>query len=364
MKSFRDAGLQPTAIATAGAAVAPPESGAASWGATTRSSKPTTPPPQRRVVTAVPRQVEEPIRVVKPRRVAAALPPGTPILAPPSGAAEGSTSRLAQTTARPPKVPAFQTRVAARPAPVQSSSPSATDRRSSVATRVERGVGLLPQRQKPKVIKQTTAPWQVSSSKPQRLPSAWSSSVQRQAVSTAPSGTSAAAAPPKETADGVSPIGQMATGFGRFFASVLGGGTKTSTIETNSIAAREASPAADSRPESIASGVDRSRSKPEKAAKTAALTFGGSSRRFVVRVAGFASKERAVVVADQLRAPRGDGGPQASTPKVDVLRQGDEDRGGARYALRVADFGSLNQSLALCERMKEDGLACKVVPLY
>ena len=356
-KAFRDAGLKPTSIVTASPIAPKTAQSRTSWGASTRPAQAVA-PPQRRVVTAAPRRVQEPIRIVKPRAAAAALPPGAPILPPASEA-------VTRETAKAPPITAFETRVAVRPTPARPAVRASSPAQSYLTPRVERGVGISKQPSRRQAAKAPASPWNVSTnartlarSQPQPV------AVRPRIAAAKPPAAPPASVSPSATPSPPAPTSTDASGgFGRFFANLLGNGQTTQSAGTTAVApaattvAAAPAPIAPSRSNAV---LTQTAAAPE-ASPVAATVRPERARYFEIEVARLRNKDRADALAKQLVVHYSGGGFWGAAHKAHVRESARSGDVGAVYAVRYGQFASKAETVELCEQFTAAGYSCDVV---
>lgn len=370
MRAFKDAGLAPTAIATA--------SSASQWGATATSSVPVAQPNRRRVISTAPRRVLEPIQVVR-APTPTALPPGAPILAP--APTERQTGRAAVGD-----LSAFQTRVAARPVASARSVPQSRPIRQSpvesyLTPKVDRGVGVPRQPRGRQSVAKPVVPkasWQVATTSKQ-APAVPSPSTRSSVPPFAsPTVNVATVAPSKP--EPVSTETSTTSGFGQFFSGLFGGSSTSSSPQTTAsvkapVATTEVKPEpAAVRPRPVAKRLPaapapRAR-KPVKVAAVqpvaapppkAPVTRARERGKFEIEVATLRSKERADALARQLMVQYPGGGFWSKKQEARVKQTADLGDDGAIYSVRYGVYDSKDDLSPMCEQFKADGLACEAV---
>ncbi|MFY0612634.1 MAG: SPOR domain-containing protein [Hyphomicrobiaceae bacterium] len=350
MKAFKDAGLQPTSVATA--------SSAAQWSPSSSTSNSIAQPPRSRIVSTAPRRVVEPIKVTKPIGSSAALPAGASILAP---AATDATTRAAERSISP-----FQTRVAATP--VKPAIPSARTS-SFLASKVERGVGVPKQPRKRKTDAKPALPsatWQVATtSAPVVTPSRVATQPSTAGAATPATGVAATAKPaPTASASG--------GGVGQFFSSFFGGGTSAPAASQQTTGSLEPSGTAGARTAATTSGArsapaaSAATAKPVQVAAVQPTAVAPVSRpagrgRFEIEVAQLRSKDRADALAKQLVVQYSSSSFWSTRQTARVREKpavGDE---GVIYSVRYGLYNSKNALSSTCDQFKAAGLDCEPV---
>lgn len=371
MKAFQDAGLKPTAIATAD-----PD---AQWHPTaTTPVKPAT-PARPRVVSSAPPRVLEPVQVTRPRTSSSVLSPTTPILAP-----VRATARAKPAT--PKVVPSFKTRVAATPS-LSSPTSTAALRRPPVrkpapvvfsAPKVQRGIGVLQEAPSKAKAAIPAKSWQVATKSEARAPTRSNAALPspNAAVAASPAGrgqSAGASVVPAESRKPVNP--SNGGGITQFFSSLFGG------AETQVQAARPMTTASVKKP--INSSVSKyqatplaassavrqpAHAKPVVAATARQRLLSTASQpirnlgKLEIEVAVLRNKDRADALSQQLMVEYPDNFFWSAKKTARVVQIGTDDEGNTRYSVRYGVFESRADLDATCEKFKSDGHGCEVVP--
>lgn len=380
MRAFKDAGLAPTAIATA--------SSESQWGATATSAAPVVEPTRRRVISTAPRRVLEPIQVVRAPTPSTALPPGAPILAPTADRPE------AERAARH-DIAAFQTRTAARPALPARPKPQPIRQapvESFLTPKVDRGVGVPRQPHNRQRVQKTVVPkasWQVATrSRPAPVrvvakPQTAIPSFSEPTVKTAPVASPTSSSEPVATSTG--------SGLGQFFSGFFGSGSTASSAQTTASGAQPtvkppatkpvtARPLPVARTASVARPAAAAPASPAapvarvvKPVKVAAAQPPATERartpatrprartRYEIEVATLRSKDRADALAQQLMVQYPGGGFWSKKQKARVKQTVNLGQDGAIYSVRYGVYDNKEELSSMCERFKADGLACAAV---
>ncbi|MGE0628576.1 MAG: SPOR domain-containing protein [Hyphomicrobiaceae bacterium] len=146
------------------------------------------------------------------------------------------------------------------------------------------------------------------------------------------------------------------TGIGHLLSSWMGGGSTA----TSSIA--KSSPAPESKPAAVAPvasswGAGTTVVMPAKTTQ-AAQARPATGRLYGIQVAAVRSPQEAQAVAARVQQRLG----AQLNGRAPLVEQTDAGNEGTLYKVRVGPFASSNESRALCDRIKSEGMSCVVVP--
>jgi SPOR domain len=311
-RAFKDAGLKPTAVATASpqpTAIGPGPSSAKT--ATAGSSKGA--------------------KKIEPRRSLSTLPPTAPILGGPQTPVAGPPAKAASRSAQPAAVPAFKTRVSSAPRSRQPAKATATRSAPSRATSNWK-VASTPQA--------ATTPKSTTKSKGRPAVSSWSQpSVVR---------TNSTQAQTTQTSTGATtPVfGSVSKFFGNIFQSQPAAKPAAKPLITGNVT------------------VTPSHVTPGRSAKTAVSKRVAPNRsaagQYDISVAAIKSKSRADALAKKLMA-RYSSSLSWSGKKARVDHLPATAKRGELYAVKLGSYASKGETATQCEKLIADGFDCLVM---
>jgi hypothetical protein len=309
MGAYKDAGLKPSAVASAG-------------------SRP------GRAAPAILSSSATSVKVTRARQSASTLSPTTPIL----GGNDAGRAAVAGTAGRPPAP--FRTRVTANE---KASGVVQSAGRSYAATKVDRGVGINSRQQATPRQRRAVAAenWQVATqSAPSGQPVVSSWSQPKVATTAAPP----QAAPPKSN-----PPGQ-------FFGGLFGGGNTTDNDKMPKTTGSVSPPVAPRATSAVRTAAVAPVPKAPGPASPPKAEVGGN---FEIQVVVLRSRERADALAKQLMVQYSSSLSWTGTKSRVAERIGGED--GPLYAVRLGAYKNRGDLASLCDQLVNDGLDCLVV---